>query len=47
MYLPSSLSKWYSLKGFVILKIKAKVEKGILYVTIPTKKDLENDIEIL
>ncbi len=28
-------------------KIKAKVEKGVLYVTIPTKKDLENDIEIL
>ena len=27
--------------------IKAKVEKGILYVTILAKKDLENDIEIL
>jgi len=28
-------------------KIKASVENGVLYVTIPTKKDLENDIEIL
>ena len=28
-------------------KIKAKVEKGMLYVTISTKKELEKDIEIL
>ena len=28
-------------------KIKASVENGVLKITIPTKKDLEDDIEIL
>lgn len=43
-----SLNKRFGLPDdFDRKKIGAKVEKGVLYVTIPTKKDLENDIKIL